>query len=396
MLPCLANMGARVLPRPEDLRQCTHAVAGHDGTMCDKDGGVFVKPCTQSEVDFYESVEQAADRRRSKKLKHTLQDIMPVFMGTLSLSDPLNGGIDEAVAGVISEEGTLQTTKEQIVASVTEQMANNAGESTPVDGVTWIPSKGKKIKTDTAVVLENVTYGFKCANILDVKLGMRLWADDAPQQKKDRFTKISAETTHGTLGFRIAGMRVYRGSEDRSELDDEGYKVYDKDYGRLLVNDDNVVDEFKRFIFNRSANISEELGKKICELFIGELQTVHDVLSDYETRMYSTSLLFVFEGDGDALQRAFEENEAAYDKAEQRATTLQTTRRLDSGIGLDDDDEFYDSDSEDIIASAPKIFTLKLIDFAHAAWTPGQGPDENILKGVSSLKTIFEKMADDE
>ncbi|KAG5976918.1 hypothetical protein E4U55_007162 [Claviceps digitariae] len=389
-------MGTRELPRPEDLRDCNHAVAGHAGTMCDEDGEFFIKPCTQSEIDFYTSVSQSSARKRSRKLKYNLEDIMPLFMGTLTLTDPSSRDLDEALAGVISEEGTLQATNtEQIVASVREQISNSRVEPLAAGNETWIPSKGKKIKTDKAVVLENVTHGFKCANILDVKLGVRLWADDAPQQKKDRFTKISAETTHRSLGFRIAGMRVYRGSEDASDLDDEGFKIYDKDYGRFSVNEGNVVDEFKRFIFNKGAKITKHMGQKVCDAFARDLENIHDVLSNYDTRMYSTSLLFVFEGDGDALQKAFDENEAAVQDAKSRASSLQPPRRFDSGIGFDDDEALYDSDLEDLVASVPKIYTLKLIDFAHASWAPGQGPDENILTGVRSLKKIFCKMAED-
>ncbi|KAG6016569.1 hypothetical protein E4U43_003506 [Claviceps pusilla] len=390
-------MGTRELPRPEDLRDCNHAVAGHAGTMCDVDGEFFIKPCTQSEIDFYTSVSQSSAMKRSRKTKYNLEDIMPLFMGTLTLTDPSSSELDKVLAGVVSEEGTLQatTTTEQIVASVRKQMANGHAEPSVAGSETWIPSKGKKIKTDKAVVLENVTHGFKCANILDVKLGVRLWADDAPQQKKDRFTKISAETTHRNLGFRVAGMRVYRGSEDASELDDEGFKIYDKDYGRLSVNDDNVMEAFERFIFNKDANITREMGRKICEAFARDLANVDDVLSNYDTRMYSTSLLFVYEGDGDALRKAFDENEAFFQDAERRAPSLQSPRRYDSGIGFDDDEGLCDSDLEDAVTRVPKLFSLKLIDFAHASWAPGQGPDENILIGVRSLKKIFCKMAED-
>ncbi|KAG5929270.1 hypothetical protein E4U53_002478 [Claviceps sorghi] len=389
-------MGTRELPRPEDLRDCNHAVAGHAGTMCDVDGEFFIKPCTQSEIDFYTSVSHSSARKRSRKLKYNLEDIMPLFMGTLTLTDPLSSDLDEALAGVISEEGALKAiATERIVATARERVANGHVEPLAAANDAWIPSKGKKIKTDKAVVLENVTHGFQCANILDVKLGVRLWADDAPQQKKDRFTKISAETTHASLGFRIAGMRVYRGSEYASDLDDEGFKIYDKDYGRLSVNDGNVVEALKRFIFNKSARITKEMGQKVCEAFLKDLQTVHDVLSNYDTRMYSTSLLFVFEGDGDALQKAFDENEAFVQTAKKHASSLQSTRRFDSGIGFDDDEGLYASDLEDLVATVPKIYTLKLIDFAHASWAPGQGPDENILTGVRSLKKIFRKMAED-
>ncbi|KAI1052180.1 hypothetical protein LB506_003109 [Fusarium annulatum] len=373
-------MGSKQMPDRKELRDYNYAVAGHAGTLCTPDGELFIKPCTQSEIDFY----QSANRRHPE-----FADIMPLFMGSLLLTDPTEKTIDEAVAGVISHAGDLKTSKEEIVASVTEQVAH-ATATQQKEGA-WVPAKDNKIKTDKAVVLDNATFGFKSPNILDVKLGVRLWADDAPQQKKQRFDKISAETTHGSLGFRIAGMRVYRGSEDASELDVENYKIYDKDYGRTTVTQENVVDQFRKFIFNKSAGIDEDLGKAVCAAFIRDLQRVEEILSRHESRMYSSSLLFIFEGDGEALRSAIEENNALIDAEAGIGQAARTTKRVDSGIALDDEDEL-DEDS-DLETSLPQIYSLKLIDFAHAEWTPGQGPDENALTGVRSLLRIFQEMA---
>ncbi|KAF5696965.1 inositol polyphosphate multikinase [Fusarium globosum] len=410
-------MGSKQMPDRKELRDYNYAVAGHNllslenasvalawhlylrhnatpalrlhhanfddssaGTLCTPDGELFIKPCTQSEIDFY----QSANRRHPE-----FADIMPLFIGSLLLTDPTEKTIDEAVAGVISHAGDLKTSKEEIVASVTEQVAH-ATATQQKEGA-WVPAKDNKIKTDKAVVLDNATFGFKSPNILDVKLGVRLWADDAPQQKKQRFDKISAETTHGSLGFRIAGMRVYRGSEDVSELDEENYKIYDKDYGRTTVTQENVVDQFRKFIFNKSAGIDEDLGKAVCAAFIRDLQRVEEILSRHESRMYSSSLLFIFEGDGEALRSAIEENNALIDAEAGIGQAARTTKRVDSGIALDDEDEL-DEDS-DLETSLPQIYSLKLIDFAHAEWTPGQGPDENALTGVRSLLRIFQEMA---
>ena len=345
--------------------------------MCDPDGELFIKPCTQAEIDFY----QSANRRHAD-----FAAIMPLYLGSLTLNDPDSLDINEAVAGLISEAGDVKTSKEEIVASVASQVAA-AMPDPAADSGSWTPRGGKKIETDKSVVLENSSFGFKQPNILDVKLGVRLYADDAPAEKKQRFEKISAETTHGNFGFRISGMRVFRGSEDRGEWDEEEYKIYDKDYGRLTVNDQNVADEFRKFIFNKSAGIDEELGKAVCEGFLRDLNKVIDIMSRNESRMFSSSLLFVFEGDGDALRSAIEDNNASIEAALTEKLN-RTTKRVDSGIALEDDDDL----SDDGVA-LPHIYTLKLIDFAHAEWTPGKGPDENTLTGVRSLARIFEQMA---
>lgn len=269
----------------------------------------------------------------------------------------------------------------------------------PADNVTWVPNKTKKITTDKAVVLENAAYGYKRPNILDVKLGVRLWADDAPLEKKQRFDKISGATTHKDLGFRIAGMRVYRGSENKKELDEEDYRIYDKDFGRYDVNARNAVDSFRKFIFNDSAHVDEELGRAVAHAFMEDLKRVQEILEREESRMYSASLLFVFEGDGDALRAAVDQTSASA-AASQKGKydpNIPSALRVDSGIAMDDDGEMIlpadDDFSEDEEMNLPRIYSLKLIDFAHAEWTPGMGPDENNLKGVRSLVRIFEELS---
>lgn len=376
-----------------------------DGTLCDTDGELFIKPCTQSEIDFYNSLQHPKHSR--------MAEIAPLFLGSLSLNDATDiNSINEQLP-VVADHISPEVKKHMLelmgghhkepleIAQATTKIA-----PTQADNVTWTPNANRKIPTNTAVALENAAYGYKRPNIVDVKLGRRLWADDAPLEKKRRFDKISAETTHHDFGFRIAGMRVYKGSDNKDELDQEQYRIYDKDYGRKDVNKDNVVDAFRDFIYNVRANIDEDYGRAVAEAFRRDLEHVRDVLENEETRMYSSSLLFIFEGDGDALKAAIDERSgsAVNSTKEKPDANLpgRSTSRIDSGIGLDDDGEIIfnhneelevPSDSDEDLDDEPKIWNLKLIDFAHAKWTPGQGPDENILLGVRSLIKIFEELS---
>ncbi|CAG9990233.1 unnamed protein product [Clonostachys byssicola] len=365
---------------PQSLKSYGHAAAGHAGTMSDEDGKLFIKPCVQAEIDFYET---------AKRDHPELSDLMPEYMGTLSLSTLDEAS--EAVAAVVSDNDNVKTDKDQITAAVSKQISagNAAPETAPAAENEWVPTKGGKISTNKAVVLVNNTYGFKKPNILDVKLGVRLWADDAPEKKKAKFDKISEETTHRNFGFRIAGMRMYKGSDNPADLDDEDYRVYDKDYGRFAVNDNNLVSEFRHFVFNKNAGIDKELGQAVCKAFVQTVDNVEEVLSQNETRMYSASLLFVFEGDGKALRSAIEKNNSIVDSVSDR---LLTTKRVDSGIAIEDEESDEDL-TESAMNSLPPIFSVKLIDFAHATWVPGQGPDENMLKGVRSVRNIFQTLA---
>jgi len=390
-------ISTRELPNHADLKPYNHAVAGHDGTLCDPEGELFIKPCVQQEIDFYE---------KAFKDHPAFADLMPQYLGTLTLNEVTDHDpsaiTDQLPQSVVDHMS--QHLKDEAVRMATEHAAKAAE---PVS-----PTKSRKIATDKSVVLENASYGFKHPNILDAKLGSRLWADDAAQEKKDRFDKITAETTNGTHGFRIAGMRSYRGSENPAELDSEGYRVYDKDYGRFSVNEHNITQSLRKFIFNPRAGIDEDLGKAVSAAFLNDLRRVEEVLASSETRMYSASLLFTFEGDGSVLRANIEKQSEilSIPPKSKNATngshdwpSLQTSR-VDSGIVLDGygeimpheahKDALLSDDDEEDYPALPKIYSLKLIDFAHATWVPGQGPDENSLKGVRSLIKIFEELAD--
>ncbi|KAI0150356.1 inositol polyphosphate multikinase [Xylariaceae sp. FL1272] len=415
-----APLKPREVPRQEDLVDYNYAVAGHDGTMCDADGELFVKPCTQSEVDFYESAKQHPD----------FADLMPVYCGDLALLDTSTAATIHAQLPDLIQHSDIPTSLKKELQShlhvdkVQTPVVVDGKVDGTADSVQWIPNKNKRIKTNRAIALLNQSYGFKKPNIMDAKLGYRLWADDAPEKKKERFDQITAETTHKNFGFRVAGMQVYKGSTVESELNEEGFRIYDKDWGRFAVNDENLVESCRKYIFNEAAGIDEELGKLVAGLFATDLQRVQEVLENEESRMYSSSLLFVFEGDGKALRAAIDELKSdgaerqrvaaeATAPAGKRTTTIRNVganSRVDSGIDMGEDelklvaetvprhvlDELDDEEEEDDeseMSVFPHIYTLKLIDFAHADWTPGQGPDENVLKGVRSLVKIFEQLS---
>lgn len=334
-------------------------IISSDGTLCDVDGELFIKPCTQTEIAFYET---------SVAAHPEFAEFMPTFLGTLTLDGNQNATIEEqGVAllarhtnGTVAEAGGAALIAKHTIPEVV------------------VPLKtGKRIETNLAVVLENAAHGYVKPNILDVKLGVRLWADDASQEKKIRFDKVTEETTHKELGFRIAGMRVWQGhGAVGKDIDGEGFKIYDKYYGRFSVQKENAHEAFRNFIFAESAGIDEELGKLVSQAFLADVKRIQSVLEGQESRMFSASLLFVFEGDGVALRGAMEE-------ASRSPATLVNGNRADS--------EEEDDDEED---TRPKIYSVKVIDFAHATWTPGIGPDENSLVGVRSVANILKNLGE--
>lgn len=375
---------------------------------------------------------------------------MPLYIGSLSSADqqqplaiaaaqkngaipiPVPDNLQTAAAG--SDESTISA-----AAGALE------GSSTSGAEAAWVPSNGKKLETGLSIVLENVASGFRRPNVLDVKLGSRLWADDAPPSKRTKLDAVSQETTSSSLGYRIAGMKIWTGKNgetDEGELTDpyatkyegaegakgeviekNGYRRYDKWYGRSF-NERNVRQGFETFLAGAKAG-NVDRSKLVARRLAEELRNVRRVLESEESRMYSSSVLVIYEGDPEAMEVALEEekkmeerrNEGAEggdqdqdeedeevdfeipqenlelvdvqlgDGMPQRAINISIdpqTAQMPMDLGDDEDEE----------EETPKVHDLRIIDFAHAQWTPGEGPDENVLKGIRSLIQIFEELAE--
>ncbi|KIV87634.1 hypothetical protein PV11_03166 [Exophiala sideris] len=369
--PSTKKMAA--LPAESEFVAFDHIAAGHEGISSNASGSLIIKPCTQAEIDFYESAKD-----------HPLvQAHMPTFIGALSLHDD-----QDAVAPLLN-------------AATGTAAFNGTTIPSPTLGkrISWKPSGGKKLSTGLAVVMENVAAGFKDPNILDVKLGTRLWADDAPASKRRRLEEVASRTTSGSLGFRIAGMKIRHHHDEHGQeqehahsdvMDDpahvhlkNGYKSYTKLYGQSF-NHDNVLDAFTTYLggvhqdpATGKRSFRRERAGMIVKRFIRELESLQYVLENEESRMYSASVLMVYEADEEALERGLQEEE-----------NEQTT--LDHEVEEEDEGDEDDEDNDDVIPQ--KVHEVRLIDFAHASWTPGEGPDENLLTGVRNIVRILREL----
>ncbi|KAL9089730.1 MAG: hypothetical protein Q9159_002377 [Coniocarpon cinnabarinum] len=330
---------------------------------------VFIKPCTITESEFYE-------RARAEHPEFADRILAP-FWGQIQLSSPEQ---KEALthqdptsinAALQAQEGTA----EQLVASRAETESPQADRQ---------PFFGKKIDTDLHIVLENVTAGFVKPNTLDVKLGARLWDDDARPEKRQRLDKVSMETTSHDLGFRIAGMRVWQPEgHGKSPKSPGAYKNFDKVYGRTFTAD-TIRRGFEDFFFEGPSHKRKlsALRRGILTLCEAEVQEIEQQLEKLETRIYSASILFVYEGDNGALDCAF----SAFEELQRKEDAAE------EAVGTDaEGEEELEEEEEDM----PKLHAVKLIDFAHAHWTPGEGRDENMLKGVRSVRRILGQMLKD-
>jgi len=465
--------------RKSQLIDFPNAAAGHDGVKSNRSGDLIVKPCKNAEVDFYQQ------NWKAEPGPDEFAYYMPKFFGTLNLQDnPPVGHARTASHTIISH------------LPVNESLAPTEPPKS------WKPRSGHMIDADNGVVLENIASGFTKPNILDIKLGARLWADDAPIEKRERMDSIAANTTSGSVGFRVAGMKLWAGhgayymanreAMDRANLSmaapfggdaivhtpardntdlpkpsirDDDYASYDKEYGRALTKD-NVRKGLEEYFYRpQTTGIRRDQAQEVITRFIQDLKGLEAVLERQETRMYSASLLFVYEGSGLVLRESFrkenrmirearlaKERLEAGDEDDARQDTIlashvpvprqhmghftnsaalvaqattTTTRphvgapqlqQIDIGSSLempaqltmanaqmieaveaDNDHESAsdDEDDEDREDMLPKIQAVKMIDFAHATSTPGQGPDLNVLRGLRNVIATLEDLLRD-
>ena len=323
--------------------------------MSDASGSLIIKPCVAAEVEFYEV---------SNAEHPDFAQLMPTFMGSLQR------GQSKKLQDHLTTAAARSASNEAIVLPAALDNETEGNDSKQVDE-TNNPLRGKKLDTGLAIVLENVLAGFQKPNFVDVKLGKRLWADDAPLSKRTKLDDVASQTTSGSLGFRIAGMKVWH-PEGSGE-----YKVFDKFYGRTLTSD-NVRDAFSTFLCLDQNTETSDIVEDVISNIEEAVGAIEQIIAKQESRMYSASLLFVYEGDPQARKEALE---SAVAQTEQ---SRHSDGRKQDGEEVDEDE-----DDEDDEPAEPKLFDIKMIDFAHAEWTPGQGPDENMLMGIRNVRKVL-------
>ncbi|KAK5165191.1 uncharacterized protein LTR77_009289 [Saxophila tyrrhenica] len=316
------------------LKAFENAAAGHDGVLSDPSGELIIKPCVDAEINFYQE---------TLNLHPDFSEMMPTFMGTLSLGSPAQ------VAAPTAAHEPAELSQE----SKDQQLLH-----------------GAKIATKTAIVLENLEHGFKRPNVLDLKLGARLYAPGTSDDKAARLDKVASETTTGSLGFRIAGMKVY--NPEKSDFD-----IYDKFYGRQFTSS-NVISGFETFFSGLSSGLKAEEAQELLETILAEITKARHMLEKYESRMFSASILVVYEGDSSELG-VLMGSEPKTPRVDERAPT-----RLEVKKSLEEEEEEE--------ALPPVAFKVKMIDFAHAGWTPGEGRDENVIAGLKGVEGCMDQL----
>ncbi|KAF7301789.1 Kinase [Mycena indigotica] len=200
-----------------------------------------------------------------------------------------------------------------------------------------------------SLVLENLTHPFTKPNVLDVKLGTVLYDETASPEKVARMLKAAENTTSLKTGIRLTGFQAYGKSITKEQLPEGFARVFPV----LGVGEHGALP---------SQGLPAGLLLQILELLREDVQEIRDAFAQVELRMIGGSLLFIYESDA---------------------------TRAEEGLKwmLRDLDE-EDSESDEDESKPPKpgpAYDVRLIDFAHTRFVPGQGPDEGVLLGLDTI-----------
>ncbi|KAI7900833.1 uncharacterized protein BX663DRAFT_516667 [Cokeromyces recurvatus] len=176
-------------------------VAGHDRLLLMPTNDLMViKPCKQRELDFYQDATQYPD----------FQDFIPECYGTLRAA---------------TEKDLTLLDNPEIEKNETIKIDINQNE-------------------DQNLCIENLLHGFTRPCILDLKMGSLLYDNDATEEKRKRMIYQAENTTSGSLGLRISGMKVYDSIERK-------YATYQKIYGRSRTAE-NTTEAILAYLFPTS------------------------------------------------------------------------------------------------------------------------------------------------
>ncbi|KAF9383145.1 hypothetical protein CPB97_006716 [Podila verticillata] len=354
------------------LNPLQNQVGGHDGVLSmGEDNEIIVKPSLPQELAFYEE----------SVLHPKLASWMPAYYGSLTLTrDPA------AIAAMTAtEDGKDNNNEGAVAAAIKAFNGYPVGDLLPLNTFDQAPDKDPEVPQpvekgefdDECICLENVSQGFTKACVLDLKLGTQLFDDSASEEKKARLGAVSDNTTSGKLGIRLTGFHVYDGEKGE-------FIKYSKQYGKSLT-EATILDGFRAFF---AATLGPQRMRLVVERFVNDLTDFLATIQEEELRMRSSSLLMMYEGDVEAFDNGVLKEQGNIAKIVERAQAHLERQGEDEEEEEDEDDD-EDFEDEEV---KQKVTDMRLIDFAHSAWTPGMGPDEGVVLGIQSALSLFEQL----
>jgi hypothetical protein len=218
------------------------------------------------------------------------------------------------------------------------------------------------------LVLEDLTFPFRYPSVLDVKVGTRDYDDEATEEKRRRHIEKCRMTTSARYGVRLTGMQVFQ-PERRT------YLCHDKYHGRRLKDEEQLQEELQQYLDNgQRSRVAALRAVQVANAFRQRLEKLRDfVARQEEWRFYSSSLLFIYEGDSVEAQDAPVPPASDANAATASEVASACAARNGSKSG-----------------NATSV-CLKMIDFAHTQRSNcDDGPnDDGYLLGIETMIRLF-------
>jgi len=256
----------------------------------------------------------------------------------------------------------------------------------------YLPKDSDKVYIN----MENLLSPYKNPSVMDLKLGTRLYDDNASEEKKQRMILNAASTTSLKTGLKICGLRI-------TDKSDKLVKKFDKKYGRALK-EENLGNGILRFLLNFSEegyknvtvnNFEEEMDQGIFNIkpskyTLGFLQEVlnktyqlKETIMESPVRIYGCSLCIIYETIN------VEEEIEKFEKSQSLKNKILYS--MDS-FNADSEDQGGNNTFKNNQYNYQYPFSYHLIDFAHANLVdPKLGEDPSMMKGIDRLISILEK-----
>ncbi|KIR31055.1 hypothetical protein I352_06589 [Cryptococcus deuterogattii MMRL2647] len=372
---------------PGDHTPFPHQIAGHPGVMSDPSGGLLIKPALPREIAFY----QMLSNSDPEDIVWPLRKFVPKNYGTLRLEGRLGaGGAIETDLDMKNEtpetwhaptQGYISTPKSFGKSITTPELSLGMVRffPLPTDSIPCLVAHPSPPPTAVEVV-SNIEASHlpipaeaSCASVIQSSTSISI-PIPPPTPISPEAATTATTTTTTPASTDLETLPTYK-----------DHSIPPRSLARLLT------------------------------LLLQKLDYLTEAVSTLEMRFVGASLLIVYEGDPVRLEAALDREEKVRVKGksdgkgngngESERSMFSDDGSIDSDSDEDEDDE-YDSDEEEGYDSEDDpdgkkkderrarkcpALTLKMIDFAHTWLAQGEGPDEGVLKGLRTFRSLVER-----
>jgi Inositol polyphosphate kinase len=281
----------------------------------------------------------------------------------LTQSEAATSSQDQSQGGTLDEEPTIPPGPPPPAP----------GAPSPSVSSAWSCSSSFGVPDDAYLLLQSLTRTYARPCVMDLKMGTETYEPDCTDEKRRR--ESSKYAMQDVFGFRIIGMRIYEPHHD--DADDKGFRLFSKEYGRSLVEREQVSEAFRLFfsagLKKQKSGPADSNGSSSAATSTSPRPRRPDDGQDADQRLRLkavSSVLLQLR----SLRRWFEEHNTSL---QFRASSLLFIYEGDPSRGGNGD-----------------VTMLKMIDFGHVRRVPGG--DAGYLTGIKNLTQILTEILEDQ